>query len=211
MKHKVLRTLVIVGLALGAAALIAYAQITLDQKSPQQQKPAGVAGSSVGGPYSLIDQDGRAVTEKDFAGRYKLIYFGFTFCPAICPGELVKITTALDLLAKDGEAIQPLFISIDPERDTPAAIKDFLTHFSPKFRGLTGSREQIDAVLKSYRIYAAKVQTPGMAEYTMDHSSYIYFMSPDDQLVSVFSADDTPDQMAQEIRAALSYSGSSSR
>jgi protein SCO1/2 len=200
-KRRLIRTAVIAIAGIGLAALIAMSQI---QSAPVTGKPlTPVAGSSVGGPFTLIDQTGKTVTEKDFAGQYLLIYFGFTYCPAICPTELQKMNQALKQLGPAANRVQPLFITIDPERDTQPVMKDYVAQFNPRLVGLTGSREQINHVLKAYRVYARRVDDPAANEYTMDHSSYIYFMNPDGQLLGIYGTDSTPADIAADLHRAL--------
>ena len=185
-----------------------YTQISLNSRATVQQKGSRditpVAGVSIGGAYDLIDHNGAPRTDADFTGQYKLIYFGFTYCPAICPTELQKISAVMAKLPAETAAnIQPLFITIDPERDTVEAIKDYLSLFHEKFIGLTGSKDQIDAAKKAYRVYARAVQDDTMGDYTMDHSSYIYFMSPDDKLLGMYRIKDTPDYMITDMKKFL--------
>lgn len=163
-----------------------------------------VAGAAIGGPFTLVNEGGTTVTEQDFAGQYKLIYFGFTYCPAICPTELQKITLALNTLAEEDAdmagKIRPVFISVDPERDTPDVLKEYVTLFHPRMTGLTGSPQQVEAAKKSFRVYAAKVQTEEANDYTVDHSSFIYFMGPDNSLISIYRMEDTAAQIAADIK-----------
>ncbi len=159
-----------------------------------------MAGIDMGGPFSLSDHTGKAVTEKDYEGRYKLIYFGFTFCPAICPTELQKITQTMNTLPPDLAAkITPLFITLDPERDTVDVMSKYVALFDPRLIGLTGTTAQIDDIKKNYRIFASKVQDEGMSDYTIDHSTFIYLMSQDNKALSIYRLEDTPDYMAQDI------------
>ncbi len=199
----------VIGLCIGAAIGLMQIQNQNAQvinKGSFKTNENGVAGISVGGPFSLTDHTGKAATEADYAGRYKLIYFGFTYCPAICPTELQKITRALNDLGEEGQNIQPLFITIDPERDTVETMRSYVELFHPRLIGLTGSREQIDAVLKNYRVFANRVQTPEMSDYTMDHSSFIYLMSPDDALISLYRIEDSAAFIVDDIRNRLSGS-----
>lgn len=164
----------------------------------------GVAGSAFGGAYELVDHNGQTVTDEKFAGQYKLIYFGFTFCPAICPTELQKISRVMDGLGTQANDIQPLFITIDPERDTVDVMREYVTLFHPRLIGLTGSRTQIDDVLKTYRVYARQVWEEGASDYTMDHSSYIYLMDGQDNLISIYRIADGIDYMVKDIVAKMS-------
>jgi cytochrome oxidase Cu insertion factor (SCO1/SenC/PrrC family) len=163
----------------------------------------GIVAENFGGPFTLTDYAGHTVTDKDFSGRYRLIYFGFTYCPAICPTELAKISQTMKLLGDDADKITPMFITIDPERDTPDVVAKYVTMFDPRFVGLTGTPEQIKQVAGEYKIYFAKVEDPALTDYTMDHSSFIYFMDPDDNLLAIYRADDTAEKMATEIAPHL--------
>lgn len=163
-----------------------------------------MAGAQLGGPFSLIDQDGKPVTQENFAKDYKLIYFGFTYCPAICPTELQKVARAMNELEQEApEAaahLQPIFISVDPERDTPEVMKGYVQQFHPRLIGLTGSPEQVEAAKKAYRVFAKKVQDETMNDYTVDHSSFIYLMSPDDQLLAMYRVNDNAEDLAGDIK-----------
>lgn len=158
----------------------------------------------VGGPFSLVDQTGKRVTDQDFRGRYMLIYFGYTYCPDVCPASLQVISAALDRIGPDAGNVTPIFITIDPARDTPAKIGEYVKSFHPGFVGLTGSASEIAAVLKAYRVYAKKVpDEKEPSAYTMDHSSVVYLMGPDGDLVT-FMADSTKvDTLATQLRKAL--------
>lgn len=194
------RFLILVMAALAGLILAAAAAMITRPAVHTAQEPEGliaVTGDAFGGPFTLTDHTGKTVTDKDFTGKYRLIYFGFTFCPAICPTELSKITAALKAMGPEGEKILPVFVTVDPERDTAEKMKSYVSLFHPRLVGLTGTPEQIKAMLKEYKIYANKVQDPQMSEYTMDHSSFIYFMAPDDRLLRIFKVDDTADDIAQ--------------
>jgi cytochrome oxidase Cu insertion factor (SCO1/SenC/PrrC family) len=164
------------------------------------QMPAGV---SLGGPFELVDQAGKPVTDRDYAGRWLLVYFGFTFCPDVCPTELGTMASALDVLGPAGEAVTPLLITIDPQRDTPAALADYVTRFHPRLQGLTGTPEQIAAVARRYRVYYARVQRPDMTDYLMDHSSFIYLVGPDGRVRSLFRPEMTPEQIAAAVAGQM--------
>ena len=147
----------------------------------------------------------KAVTQKDFEDEYRLIYFGFTYCPAICPTELQKISTVLKQLGNKADQIQPIFISVDPERDTVEVMKNYVELFHPRLIGLTGTIKQVEQAKKSYKIYAAKVQDETMTEYTVDHSSLIYFMNPNNAMVRAFKTDDTAQDIARVIDEYMSH------
>ncbi|MGG5886090.1 SCO family protein [Falsiroseomonas sp. HC035] len=164
------------------------------------QLPQGLA---LGGPFSLVDQSGKPVTEADFAGRFLLVYFGFTYCPDVCPTELGTIATAIDALEEQGAQVTPMLITIDPERDTPEALADYVSRFHPRMVGLTGSPEQVAAAARAYRVYYAKAQRPEMSAYLMDHSSFIYLVGPDGRVRTLFRPETTPEAIAQSVRAHL--------
>jgi cytochrome oxidase Cu insertion factor (SCO1/SenC/PrrC family) len=164
------------------------------------QMPQGMV---LGGPFSLVDHTGRAVTEADFAGRFMLVYFGFTYCPDVCPTELGIIAAALDLLEGQGERVVPVLITIDPERDTPEALADYVSRFHPRMVGLTGTAQQVAAAARAYRVFYAKVNRPEMTQYLMDHSSFIYLVGPDGRVRALFRPETAPEAIAQAVRGQL--------
>jgi protein SCO1/2 len=153
-----------------------------------------------GAPFTLKNHLGENVSEKTYDGQYRLLYFGFTYCPAICPTGLQKITQAINGLGPDGEKVQPIFITVDPERDTVEVMKNYVSMFHPRLVGYTGAPHEITKVLKGYKIYAAKVEDPQMSEYTMDHSSFTYLIGPDGNLLHIFKHEDTSDIMTDVMR-----------
>lgn len=160
----------------------------------------GVA--DVGGPFKLTDQTGKTVTERDFHGRYMLIYFGYSFCPDVCPTTLGVMAEALQKLGGEGQRVVPVFITIDPERDTPKVLADYVKAFGPQFVGLTGDKAAIADVEKKYRVYAVK-RPLEKGGYGMDHSSVIYLMGPNGKLVSFYDEAISPDDLAKELRAKI--------
>lgn len=164
------------------------------------QLPQGV---TLGGPFSLTDQTGRAVTEKDYAGGWMLVYFGYTFCPDVCPTELGTMAAAMDALGPAGAKVVPVFISVDPQRDTPAHLAEYVRSFHPRMQGLTGTPEQVAEVARRYRVYYAKVQRPDMTDYLMDHSSFIYLVGPDSRVRALFRPEMRPEDMAAAIAAQI--------
>ena len=160
----------------------------------------------VGGPFTLTDHTGKRVTEKDFLGRHMLVFFGFTYCPDICPTELQVMTAALDMMGPDGEKIQPVFITVDPERDTPEVMKAYVENFGPRLVGLTGSPEEIAAAAKAYRVYYAKSAKAGSDEYLMDHSSIVYLMAPNGQFVMHFTYTTDAAKLANALKEAVTLS-----
>jgi protein SCO1/2 len=157
---------------------------------------------AVGGPYALIDQNGQPRSSADFRGKFQLIYFGYTFCPDVCPTTLALIAAAMDKLGPAQNRITPIFITIDPARDKPEVLKKYLAAFGPRFVGLTGAPDQIAQVEKEYRVFAKKQPLAG-GNYSMDHSSVIYLMGPDGKLVSFYDEAASPDDLAKDLREKL--------
>lgn len=214
-KKRILRSALILVAALGFSAAVAWVQVNgyrtsqgpaiqvLSDQTNTSKPEKAVAGTSVGGPFTLTDHRGNVFTDANLRGQYTLIYFGFTFCPAICPTELQKMTAALKQAAPASDKILPVFITIDPDRDTQDVMAKYVAQFRDNMVGLTGTQAQIDVVLKAYHIYARKVQDPAMTEYTMDHSSYIYFMGPDGDLIGIYGVNSTPSEISSAIREAI--------
>ena len=205
-KKRLLRTLILSLIAFGVGASMALMQLREEAGTSVNKgaKQIAMPGVKIGGDFALTDHHGDTVTQANYDGQYKLIYFGFTYCPAICPTELQKISQVIGTLDEDIAAqIKPLFITVDPERDTINVMRDYVSLFDPRLTGLTGSRAQIDPVLKSFRVFASKVPTEDGSDYTMDHSSYIYFMSPDNQLISMYRIKDDAGYMVKDIKVRL--------
>jgi protein SCO1/2 len=166
---------------------------------------SGGSATLVGGPFTLEDGNGKQVTDRDYRGKYMLVYFGYTFCPDVCPTTLNEVADALDHLGPKASALQPIFITVDPKRDTPAVVKQYAAAFSPRLIGLTGTPEEIAKVAKEYRVYYAEHRTgPGPNDYSMDHSSILYLMGPDGKFIAPVQADDSGAQMATEISKLMS-------
>jgi protein SCO1/2 len=153
----------------------------------------------IGGPFALIDHTGKPRTDKDFRGKLVLVYFGFTYCPDVCPTDLQNIGLALDMLREAGERVQPLFITVDPARDTPEHLKDYVPMFHPRLIGLTGDAASIRSAAAAYRAYYAQVPLKEN-DYTVDHSSFIYLMGADGQYLGFFPPGTPPDRLAETIR-----------
>ena len=156
------------------------------------------ASSAIGGPFTLTAQDGRTVTERDMLGGPSLVFFGFTHCPDVCPAALYEIGLIYKALGKDGDRLKTYFITVDPERDTPSVIKDYLSGFDPRITGLSGAPEAVIAAEKAYRAYAKKVplETGG---YTMDHTAVIYLMNRKGLFLSSLNIDLPPEENAKLI------------
>ena len=165
----------------------------------------GGTASLVGGPFALEDTNGKQITDRDFRGKYMLVYFGYTYCPDVCPTTLNEVADALDHLGAKANRLQPVFITVDPKRDTPAVMKQYVAAFTPRLIGLTGSDEQIAKVAKEYRVYYAEHRTgPGPNDYTMDHSSVLYLMGPDGSFIAPIRADEDGTQMAADLGRLMS-------
>ena len=168
--------------------------------------PARAATSNVtiGGPFTLSAPDGQTVTDQTYRGKWLLVYFGYTFCPNSCPTTLLEIATALKALGADAGKVQPLFITIDPQRDTPEVMRQYTQSFDPRIVGLIGTPQQLAAVAHEYGAYYVRHNTgPGAEDYVMDHSTYLYLMDPDGKYVRAFDATASADGIADALRRLL--------
>jgi protein SCO1/2 len=156
----------------------------------------------VGGPFSLIDQTGRRRSDAEFRGKLLMVYFGFSYCPDICPTDLQEIGRSLDLLGPAGEAVQPVFITLDPERDSPAHLGEYLPLFHPRFVGLTGSSEEIRAIADAYKVFYDKVGTRDGA-YTVDHTAFVYLIGRDGGYLGFFPPNTPAERMVAIVRPHL--------
>lgn len=196
---------------LAAALALASLGALLMSLAEGNHAPPDQAAPALGGPFTLTAHTGERISRSDFAEQYRLIYFGYSYCPDVCPLELGKMARALRLLETRGapaERVQPLFISIDPARDTPAQLADYVPAFHPRLIGLTGSADEIAAVADAYRIHYARAGAGGAVSasddmYLMDHSSYILFMGPDGQFIEVFTARETAADIADAVADRL--------
>jgi protein SCO1/2 len=160
------------------------------------------APAAIGGPFQLTDQAGQTVTEKDLQGKPTLIFFGFTHCPDVCPTSLFEISEVLRAMGKDADRVNAWFISVDPERDTAAAMKDYLSSFDAHLQGLTGSPDAVARVISGYRVYAKKVPLKD-GDYTMDHTAVVYLMDRDGKFVAPFNLKRTPEEAAKDLQRYL--------
>jgi protein SCO1 len=186
--------------ALGGAALLL---LTRGASAPQVETSGKAL---IGGPFTLVDQTGKTVTDKDFRGRYMLVFFGFTHCPDVCPAELQVMADALGQLGPKAAEIVPVFITLDPERDTPEAVGAYVKNFGPNFVGLTGSPEQVAAAAKGYRVAFSKFYPNGQddkRDYSIDHSTLIYLMDKNGDYVAHFNFGTPAAQMAETLRRYL--------
>jgi protein SCO1 len=160
------------------------------------------APAAIGGPFELTDQAGQTVTEKSMHGHPTLVFFGFTHCPDVCPTTLFEMSEVLKAMGKDADRVNAYYISVDPERDTQAAMKEYLSSFDPRLKGLTGSPEAIAKVLSEYRVYARKVPLKD-GDYTMDHTALIYLMDRDGKFVAPFNINRKPEDAASDLKRYL--------
>lgn len=154
----------------------------------------------IGGPFALQDANGRPFTDRDLRGHYTLVYFGYTFCPDVCPTTLTAVTTAMAKLGPRAERVLPVFITVDPERDTPAVLREYISMFTPRLVGLTGTPEQIAAVAREYRVYYRKhAGSQGEGGYSVDHSSLLYLLDSDGRFIAPIPADESGEGIAAAI------------
>ncbi|XP_061197093.1 protein SCO1 homolog, mitochondrial-like [Saccostrea echinata] len=170
------------------------------REAKRKRKKLGTA--AIGGTYELIDFDGKTRTDKDFLGKWVLMYFGFTHCPDICPDEIEKLVKVVDTIDADKELpnIQPVFITVDPDRDTPKAMKQYCEEFSPKIIGLTGSKEKIDEACKNFRVYYSKGPEDEDGDYIVDHTIIAYLLNPKGEFVEYFGKNKTYQMLVDEIK-----------
>jgi protein SCO1 len=171
-----------------------------------RDNPRGAAGtvlaSAIGGPFRLTNQNGKTVTDADLKGKWSLVYFGYTHCPDACPTALNDISIALEDLGAKRDAVRPVFITVDPERDTPEALKAYVTSFDAPILALTGTPDEVAQAAKGYRVYYAKHPEAG-GDYSMDHSSVIYVMDPQGRFTASFTHESTPEQIAERLKKLL--------
>jgi protein SCO1/2 len=188
-------TLVVVIFALGA-------WLNLRQRQPAESGPVGgmVVNASIGGPFALTDHTGTAFTHENLAGDYALIYFGYTFCPDVCPTELGEIAVAIDLLDEAADRVRPLMITIDPERDTPEVLAEYVPLFHERLVGLTGTDAEVREVATNYRVFYRRFEDANYTYYLMDHTSFVYLLAPSGEIAAMFRYGTPPEDMATAIR-----------
>lgn len=162
-------------------------------------RPAGVSTVNIGGPFALVGTDGQRVTEADFSGKARAMFFGFTHCPDVCPTTLAEAGSWLEALGPDADKLAIMFVTVDPERDTPEAMKTYLSSFDPRIVGLSGTPEEIAAVVKSHRVYARKVALEG-GDYTMDHSAAVLLFDKDGRFVGTVDYQAPADQAVAKLK-----------
>ena len=196
-----LLTVIVAGFLIGALSGAALLVLTRGANGPMVET-SGTA--LIGGPFTLVDQTGKTVTDQDFRGRYMLVFFGFTHCPDICPAELQVMSAALDELGPKADEVVPVFITLDPERDTQAAMGAYVKNFGSRFVGLTGSPEQIAAAAKAYRVAYSKFQEDkASSDYSIDHSALVYLMGKDGQYITHFAYGTPASKMTETLRRYL--------
>jgi protein SCO1/2 len=189
----------LLGALIGRSALIFNTE-------PQRARVITSGKALIGGPFELVGKDGKTVTDEDFRGRYMLVFFGFTHCPDICPAELQVMATALDDLGSDADKVVPIFISVDPERDTPEVVTVYVENFGPNFVGLTGSPEAVAEAAKAYRVTYDKYEyedDAGNSNYSVDHSALAYLMGPDGEFITHIPYGTPPEKMAETLHRYL--------
>jgi protein SCO1 len=201
-------------IALFALGLAIVSGVVFASAPALSEPPAQAASSAVtvGGPFTLSTPDGKTVTDWTFRGKWLLVYFGYTFCPTSCPTTLLEIAATLKQLGPDAGRVQPLFITVDPQRDTPQVMQQYTRSFDPRIVGLIGTPEQLAAAAREYGAYYVRHRTgPGADNYVMDHSTYLYVMDPLGKFVRAFDSGASADRIAaalRELMASASHEGS---
>jgi protein SCO1/2 len=195
MTQQTTRIVTVIAAFLGGLAIFSVAIFMMAGRLPTPIP----APSAIGGPFSLVDQTGKPVTEADLKGKPSLMFFGFTHCPDICPTALFDMTQLYKALGRDGDKVQAYFVSVDPERDTPEILKEYLSSFDPRLRGLTGDQAAVSAMEKAYRVYSKKIPLEA-GGYTMDHTALVYLMDKEGRFVAPFNLKRKPEEAAAELK-----------
>jgi len=200
------RILIAMVLALAASGALAAAWTLLAGAPAPRVTTTGTA--VIGGPFTLVADDGKTVTDQTYRGKWLLIFFGYTYCPDACPTALNNISVALEKLGPDAEKLQPLFVTVDPQRDTREVMAEYLRPFDSRIRGLTGSQDQVDSVVKEYRVYVAqqKSESEEGDDYLVSHSAYIYLMGPQGKFVNVIQGNEAGPEIAAWLRKQMTQS-----
>ena len=204
--HVILRAIACLGVGLWLTLTVATAGDAPARSAAEIMDILMWNREPVGGPFTLTDQAGHERSDRDFRGRLMLVYFGFTTCPDVCPTDLQAIGLALDKLGRDADSVQPIFITVDPERDTASHLADYVSLFHPRLIGLTGSSDAIRKVADAYKVYYAKVPLQD-ADYTVDHTAYIYLMDRDGSYLGFFPPGTSADRMVEIIKPRLAPPG----
>lgn len=195
MTQQTTRIVTVIAAFLGGLAIFSVAIFMMAGRLPTPIP----APSAIGGPFSLVDQTGKPVTEAALKGKPSLMFFGFTHCPDICPTALFDMTQVYKALGRDGDKVQAYFVSVDPERDTPEILKEYLSSFDPRLRGLTGDPAAVSAMEKAYRVYSKKIPLEA-GGYTMDHTALVYLMDKEGRFVAPFNLKRKPEEAAAELK-----------
>ncbi|WP_420327147.1 SCO family protein [Mameliella sp.] len=196
------------GLVAISAGVWVYTQQSASADPFAQCRSSKIAGGAetIGGPFELLNKNGETVTDKDVITKPSLVYFGYTFCPDVCPFDVARNADAVDMLAERGHDVTPVFISIDPERDTPEVVGEFAEVMHDKMIGLTGSAEQVKAASQAYRTYYRKEADADPEYYLVDHSTFTYLVLPEHGFVEFFRREVTPEQMADRTACFIEAS-----
>jgi cytochrome oxidase Cu insertion factor (SCO1/SenC/PrrC family) len=196
------RKLPIAVVALIALVFVAGAWLNLSQDEPPENTPVGgmVVNVDIGGPFTLTDHTGTPFGSTELAGNYALVYFGYTFCPDICPTELGQIAEAIDILGPEGDRVRPVMITIDPERDTPEVLSEYVPLFHERLVGLTGTEAEVRDVATNYRVFYKRFEDPSYTYHLMDHTSFVYLLAPTGEIASMFRYGTPPEDIAATIR-----------
>ena len=202
------KVLIAIVLALAAAGALGVAWVSLVEVPAPKVATSGTA--AIGGPFTLVSTNDGNVTDQTYRGKWLLIFFGYTFCPDACPTALNNISVALEKLGVDAGKLQPLFVTVDPQRDTREVLAEYLKSFDSRIIGLTGPQDQIDRVVKEYRVYVAsqKSETQGDDNYLVSHSAYIYLMDPQGKFVNVIQGSEAGEEIAAWLRKQMAHATS---
>ena len=177
--------------------------------APERVQREGAA--LVGGPFSLVNTDGKSVTDRDFRGKLMLVFFGYAHCPDVCPTELQTMSAVMDKLGPEAAKVAPIFISVDPKRDTPEALSSYMKNFDSRIAGLTGNQNEIADVAKAYRVYYRKAGDGGGGDYTVDHSAFVYLMDGEGKYLTHFTFNTTPESMLAVIKKKITADNASDK
>lgn len=198
MAPKTTRFILVIAAFLAGLASVFAVLLVVTKPQAGSLNPA----AAIGGPFQLVDQNGHTVTDADLKGEPSLVFFGFTHCPDACPTTLLELSDVLDKLGSDADKVHVLFITVDPERDNPDALKDYLSAFNSRLVGLTGDLPAVTMVAKAYHVYFKKVPLEG-GDYTMDHTALVYLMNKEGRFVTPFSLKRSPQDAAEDLRRFL--------
>jgi cytochrome oxidase Cu insertion factor (SCO1/SenC/PrrC family) len=198
-----LRVLALTLLSLSCLSTPPVAQPSSERSAAELMDAVMWNREPIDAPFALTDQNGTRRTDADFRGNLMLVYFGFTYCPDVCPTDLLQIALAVDQLGEAGEMVQPVFITVDPERDTPEHLKRYMALFHPRFVGLTGDAMAIGAAARAYRVYCKKIEWSDRSDYTVDHSAFIYLMGRDGEYLGFFPPGASAERLVETIRPRL--------